>query len=145
MAMGTSRGRPSLGFILRTVRSWRRDVSPPCCIHMVFAWLVGETHEEGGIFSFGKVGQRWHGSQDHCFAPGDRVEHGMTFSIIGVVSTTKLILGTLCYSSRIPSSHVAGSAHASLPNHAAGGESWAPCLGKQPSARSPHPQGTTRL
>lgn len=40
----------------------------------------------------------------------------MAFSIIGVVNATELLLGTLCYSSRSPSSSIAGSAPTSLPD-----------------------------
>lgn len=70
----------------------------------------------------------------------------MAFSIIEVVNATELVLGTLCYSLRSPSSSVVGSAPANLPDFMwQGGGSWAPCLGKQLSPLSPHPQGTARF
>lgn len=64
--------------------------------------------------SFGEVRQHQLRYLNLCFAPDDRVGHGLAFSIIGVTKAPELILGTLYYSLRSPSSSVAGSSPTSL-------------------------------
>lgn len=120
LATRSGHGRASLGFILRMVRSWRREGNLPQRVLLGW-WEICIRQPKAGVATFWWLHLREPISGSlNCFAPGDRVEHGMAFSITGVMNATKLVLETLCYSWRSPSSSAVGSAPASFMQWAAG-------------------------
>lgn len=132
LATRSGHGRVSLGFIVRVVRSWRTDGSPPQRIQQPLGCSALGSHFQ---------------ALNHCFVPGDRAEHEMTFSITGVTNATKLVLGTLCYSWRSPSSSAVWSAPAGFTQWVAGNGHHAsensslpsPCVPRVPqSFKRPH-------